>query len=76
MLGKVTKFQSIISKALRVMDKTFGGPLEDLTKGYHPAKFQLCRLFESSFTEGSQKRHDYVMMTSFHTLEIQNLNIL
>ena len=38
------------------------------TKGYQPAKFQFCRLSGSSFTEGSQKHNDDVMMTSFHTL--------
>ena len=40
----------------------------DFTKGYKAAKFQFCRLSGSSFTEGSQKHNDDVMMTSFHTL--------
>ena len=32
--------------------------------GYQPAKFQLCRLSGSSFTEGLQKHNDDVIMTS------------
>ena len=44
----------------------------EFTKGYQPAKFQFCRLSGSSFTEGSQKHNDDVMMTSFHTFGIQN----
>ena len=38
----------------------------EFTNGYQPAKFQLCTLSWSSFTEGSQKHNDDVMMTSFH----------
>ena len=34
-------------------------------KGYQPPKLQFCRLSRSSFTEGSQKHNDDVMMTSF-----------
>ena len=30
----------------------------ELTKGYHPQKFQCCRFCESSFTEGLQKHND------------------
>ena len=48
----------------------------EFSKGYHPAKFQFCRLSGSSFTEGSQKHNDDVIMTSFHNLGIQNFNIL
>ena len=44
----------------------------EFTKGYQPAEFQFCRLSESSFTDGSQKHNDNVMMTSFHTFVIQN----
>ena len=44
----------------------------EFNKGYQPAKFQFCRLSGSSFTEGSQKQIDDVMMTSFHTFGIQN----
>ena len=42
----------------------------ELTKGYQPAKFQFCRLYGSSFTEGLQKHNDDVIMTSFHIFEI------
>ena len=43
----------------------------ELTKGYQPAKFQCCRLSESSFTEGLQKHHDDVIMTSFNFLGLE-----
>ena len=33
----------------------------EFTKGYHPAKFQFCRLSGSSFTKGSQKHNDDVI---------------
>ena len=42
--------------------------LVEFIKGYQPEKFQFFRLPGSSFTEGSQKHNDDVMMTSFHTL--------
>ena len=44
----------------------------EFTKGYQPAEFQFSRLSESSFTKGSQKHNDDVMMTSFHIFGIRN----
>ena len=43
----------------------------EFIKGYQPAKFQCCRLPESSFIEGLQKHNDDVIMTSFHILEFE-----
>ena len=40
----------------------------ELTKGYQPRKFQCCKLSGSNFTEGLQKHHDDVIMTSLHIL--------
>ena len=48
----------------------------ELTKGYQPAKFQLCKLSGSSFTEGLQKHNHDVIMTSFHNFGIQKFNTL
>ena len=50
--------------------------LWNLPKGYQPAKFQFFKLSGSSFTKGSQKHNDDVMMTSFRIFGIQNFNIL
>ena len=48
----------------------------ELTIGYQPAKFQCCRLSESSFTEGLEKHNDDVLVASFHIFGIQNFHIL
>ena len=48
----------------------------EFTEGYQPTKFQFCKLPGSSFTKGSEKHNDDVMMTSFHTFGIRNFNII
>ena len=48
----------------------------DVSKGYQPEKFKCCRLSGSNFTEGLKEHNDDVIMTSFHTLGIQNFDIL
>ena len=44
----------------------------EFTIGYQPAKFQCCRLSESSFTEGLQKHNDDVIMSSLQNFGIRN----
>ena len=48
----------------------------DLTKGYHPEKFQCCKFSGSGFTDELEKDNDDVIMTSLHTFEIRNFHIL
>ena len=46
----------------------------EFIKGYQPAKFQCCRLSESSFTEELQKHNDDVIMTPFQDSGIRNFH--